>query len=298
MSLVDRGGKPPTGRAPDGAVHADAVDAHAAEADAADARATDADAADARAADANAADPAANGEPGERLQKRIARAGVASRRKAEELIRQGRVTVEGEVATLGQRVREADAVLIDGVELPGRVRPVTYLLNKPPGVLSTVQDDRGRRTVMDLVPGVPGLHPVGRLDLESEGALLLSNDGDLTLRLSHPRYGHSKEYRVWCKEGTPGRAALARLRAGVALDDGPAKARRAEPVEGGCVLVIAEGRNRQVRRMLAAVGYEVVRLQRTRIGTLGLGDLGLGSYRRLSASEVEALLRATRADAR
>lgn len=298
MSLVDRGRKPPTGRAPNGAVDANAVDADAV--NAVDAGAADENPVDAEVdgAHADAADPAAHDEPGERLQKRIARAGVASRRKAEELIRQGRVTVEGEVATLGQRVREADTVLIDGVELPGRARPVTYLLNKPPGVLSTVRDDRGRRTVMDLLPGVPGLHPVGRLDLESEGALLLSNDGDLTLRLSHPRYGHSKEYRVWCKEGTPGRAALARLRVGVALDDGLAKARRAEPVEGGCVLVIAEGRNRQVRRMLAAVGYEVVRLQRTRIGSLGLGDLGLGSYRRLSPSEVEALLRATRADAR
>lgn len=226
---------------------------------------------------------------GERLQKVLARAGIASRRKAEALIEAGRVSVGGELARLGQRVRVGDDVRVDGVKLPAAVESVTYLLNKPAGFLTTVSDERGRATVMDLVPAAPGLHPVGRLDRSSEGALILTTDGDLTLHLSHPRYGHVKEYRVWCAEGALPAAALARLEAGVVLDDGRARALEARAADGGCIVVLGEGRNRQVRRMLAAVGYQVTRLQRTRIGTLDLADLEIGAYRRLESGEVERL---------
>ncbi len=229
------------------------------------------------------------GAGGERLQKLLSRSGVASRRKAEALIEAGRVTVDGKVATLGQRAQPGEDVRVDGVALPPPVAPVTYLLNKPSGVLTTVTDDRGRATVMDLVPPMPGLHPVGRLDLDSEGLLLLTTDGDLTLHLSHPRYGHDKEYRVWCAEGTPPAHVLARLVRGVDLEDGVAKALEARPANGGCMLLLGEGRNRQVRRMLAAVGFKVTRLRRTRFGSLKLDGLEPGEYRSLSHAEVEQL---------
>lgn len=226
---------------------------------------------------------------GERLQKVLARAGIASRRKAEALIEAGRVSVNGEVARLGQRVISGEDVRVDGVSLPAAVESVTYLLNKPTGYLTTVRDERGRATVMDLVPAAPGLHPVGRLDRDSEGALILTTDGDLTLHLSHPRYGHVKEYRVWCAEGALPPATLARLAAGIVLEDGRARAVEARAADGGCIVVLGEGRNRQVRRMLAAVGYEITRLQRTRIDGLELGDLEIGAYRGLARVEVEQL---------
>ncbi len=225
----------------------------------------------------------------ERLQKLLARAGVASRRKAEELIEAGRVTVGGRVARLGDRALPSDEVLVDGEPLPRAEAAVTYLLNKPPGVVSTVHDERGRPTAVELVPAVAGLHPVGRLDLDSEGLLLLTTDGELTLRLTHPRYGHEKEYRVWCEQGAISLEAAAALRAGVELEDGAARALRVEPAEGGAVVVLGEGRKRQVRRMLAAVGYDVVRLKRTRLAGLELGDLPLGEYRELTAGDFQAL---------
>lgn len=226
---------------------------------------------------------------GERLQKLLARAGVASRRKAEELIEAGRVTVGGRVARLGDRALPSDDVLVDGEPLPRAEASVTYLLNKPPGVVSTVHDERGRLTAVELVPPVAGLHPVGRLDLDSEGLLLLTTDGELTLRLTHPRYGHEKEYRVWCEQGAISQEAAAALRAGVELEDGGARALRVERAEGGAVVVLGEGRKRQVRRMLAAVGYDVVRLKRTRLAGLELGDLPLGEYRELTAGDFQAL---------
>lgn len=226
---------------------------------------------------------------GERLQKLLARAGVASRRKAEELIEAGRVTVGGRVARLGDRALPSDDVLVDGEPLPRAEASVTYLLNKPPGVVSTVHDERGRPTAVELVPPVAGLHPVGRLDLDSEGLLLLTTDGELTLRLTHPRYGHEKEYRVWCEQGAISQEAAAALRAGVELEDGAARALRVERAEGGAVVVLGEGRKRQVRRMLAAVGYDVVRLKRTRLAGLELGDLPLGEYRELTAGDFQAL---------
>lgn len=227
----------------------------------------------------------------ERLQKFLARAGVASRRKAEALTLSGAVTVNGVRAELGQRVAAGDEVRVRGERVAPPAAHVTYALYKPKGVISAVTDDRGRVTVLQLVPPsarVPGLHPVGRLDADSEGLLLLTTDGELTLTLTHPRYGHEKTYRVWC-EPVPGPEALRRLERGVALEDGPARARRARAAPGGCTLVLSEGRNRQVRRMLAALGCEVTRLLRTRIGGLSLGAMRPGELRRLSDAELAQL---------
>lgn len=223
---------------------------------------------------------------GERLQKVLARAGVASRRKAEELIEAGRVTVDGEVAELGRRVGPGAVVAVDGVPIAPVGRHVTYLLHKPAGFLSAVSDDRGRPTVMSLVPPHPGLHPVGRLDLDSEGMLLLTSDGDLTFALTHPSHGHDKTYRVWCERGRLGADVCARLESGVELEDGPARAVRARPVSGGAEIVLHDGRKRQVRRMVEAVGERVERLVRIRIGDLALGDLPAGGYRRLDAADL------------
>jgi 23S rRNA pseudouridine2605 synthase len=234
-------------------------------------------------------DPPGEPRAGERLQKRLSRAGVASRRKAEVMILEGRVTVNGRVARLGDRALPEDDVCVDGRPVPREREHVSYLLNKPPGVVCSVSDEHGRRTVLDLLPSVAGLHPVGRLDMDSEGLLIVTTDGDLTLRLTHPRHGHEKEYRLWCEQGTVDDEALARLRAGVELDDGPARAIKARPAEGGCVLVLVEGRNRQARRMLESVGYRVGRLRRTRLGSLRLGDLPLSSFRLLEEDELRRL---------
>jgi 23S rRNA pseudouridine2605 synthase len=224
----------------------------------------------------------------ERLQKFLARAGVASRRKAEALIVQGRVQVNGQLAELGMKVTEQAEVRLDGELVSPALETVSYAFHKPVGVLSSVSDDRGRQTVMDFLP-IPGLHPVGRLDLLSEGLLLLTNDGDLTLQLTHPRYGHEKAYRVWCAEGTPSAKDIRQLRSGLELDDGPARAVHAKAVPGGCLLVLAEGRKRQVRRMLGTLGYTVTRLLRTCIGGLELGELKPGEYRQLSGDDLGAL---------
>jgi 23S rRNA pseudouridine2605 synthase len=222
----------------------------------------------------------------ERLQRRLARAGVASRRGAEALIAAGRVTVDGEVAELGRRVGPDALVEVDGVPLPQLQAHATYLVHKPRGLLSTVRDDRGRPTVMSLVPPHPGLHPVGRLDLDSEGLLLLTSDGDLTYLLTHPSQGHSKRYRVWCVEGRVAADACARLERGVDLDDGSARAVQAQPRSGGVEVVLEDGRKRQVRRMMAAVGYRVERLLRTHVGPLSLGELAPGEARRATAEEL------------
>lgn len=229
-------------------------------------------------------------EPGpERLQKLIARAGVASRRAAEELLRAGRVTVNGRVAELGERAGPGDDVRVDGRPLAAPQEHRTLLLHKPRGVLTTAADDRGRTTVLDLLPGVPGLHPVGRLDLDSEGLLLLSTDGDLTLELTHPRYGHDKMYRVWCSGGTPPSPALRALERGLLLDDGPTAPAGVTPAPGGLYLTLGEGRNRQVRRMLEAVGHPVRRLLRVRFGGLWLGELHPGEWRELDEQDLHEL---------
>ncbi|RIH82032.1 Ribosomal large subunit pseudouridine synthase B [Calidithermus terrae] len=224
-----------------------------------------------------------------RLQQFLARAGIASRRKAEELIRAGRVTVNGQVAGLGSSVGEGDVVHFDGERVRLPQRKVVIALHKPAGVTTTKQDRHAERTVYQLVPDVPGLHPVGRLDRESEGLLLLTNDGDLTERLTHPRYGVRKVYRAWCRGGEVSLAACRRLVSGVELEDGPAKALEAKPMNGGARLVMTEGRKREVRRMLKAVGYPVERLVRTQIGMLELGGLKPGEWRYLGPEEIAAL---------
>ncbi len=243
---------------------------------------------------------------GERLQKVLARAGVASRRRAEELIRAGRVTVNGRVVTeLGARVDpERDVVRVDG--RPVRREPPTYiLLHKPVGVVSTTRDPQGRRTVLDLLPDLGvRLYPVGRLDYDSSGLLLLTNDGELAHRLTHPRFGVEKVYRVRV-QGHPSEDDLERLRRGVRLAEGPTAPARVRVLRrdaDGTWLEVAlrEGRNRQVRRMLAALGYGVRALVRVREGPLALRGLQPGQWRHLSDQEVRRLkdiyLRPQRAD--
>jgi 23S rRNA pseudouridine2605 synthase len=225
-----------------------------------------------------------------RLNAYLARAGIASRRKADELIKAGRVTVNGESGQLNTRVQSRDVVRVDGERVEKQA--LTYLLlNKPPETVTTASDPQGRRTVVDLVPREPRVVPVGRLDADTTGALLLTNDGELAHRLGHPRYEVEKVYEAEV-EGEPADDALRRLEQGVELDDGrtaPARARRLGPhtVE----LSIHEGRKHQVKRMLAAVGHPVRRLHRTRYANLTLAGLGPGESRELTGAEVERLKR-------
>jgi 23S rRNA pseudouridine2605 synthase len=230
---------------------------------------------------------------GERLQKVLARAGLGSRRTCEDLIAAGRVTVNGAVATLGARVdAEADTIEVDGARLGVRQDLVHYLLNKPAGVVTTAADPQGRRTVVDLVPAHPRVYPVGRLDIDTEGLLILTNDGELAHRLTHPSFGVDKEYLAEV-EGTPSRGALRRLRDGVDLDDGRTAPARASLVGDHTVrLTIHEGRNRQVRRMCEAVGHPVRRLVRVRIGPVADRRLPPGAARTLTQAELRALERA------
>jgi 23S rRNA pseudouridine2605 synthase len=221
----------------------------------------------------------------------LARAGQGSRRACEELIAAGRVTVDGEVAVLGRRVDVSTArVEVDGILLPVAPDLVYYLLNKPTGVITTAQDPQGRPTVLALVPGEPRVFPVGRLDQDTEGLLVLTNDGALAQLLAHPSQGVDKEYVAEVTGGTPAPGALRRLRQGVDLEEG-----RTAPAEVGVLgpgvlrLVIHEGRNRQVRRMCEAVGHPVRRLVRTRIGPLRDTTLAPGRWRMLRAEEVRAL---------
>lgn len=235
---------------------------------------------------------------GVRLQKVLAEAGIGSRRVNEELIVAGRVTVNGEVAVLGRRVHaETDIIVVDGVRVPTRAGLVYYVLNKPARVVSTVRDPEGRPTVVDLVPSEPRVYPVGRLDWDTEGLMLLTNDGTLTLRLTHPRFAVEKEYLVEV-EGVPSRASLRALREGIDLDDGvtaPARVQLSQAREDSAALtmVIHEGRNRQVRRMCEMVGHPVRRLVRTRIGPLADRGLKPGEWRKLDSADVRALYTAT-----
>jgi 23S rRNA pseudouridine2605 synthase len=224
----------------------------------------------------------------------LARAGIGSRRACEELIAAGVVTVNGEVAELGRRVDPMlDRVAVDGVVIGTRPDLVYYLLHKPTGVVTTAADPQGRPTVVDLVPTEPRVFPVGRLDLDTEGLLILTNDGDLAQRLVHPSYGVDKEYLVQVT-GTPSRGALRRLREGVVLDDGlTAPARVSQPEPSVLRIAIHEGRNRQVRRMCDAVGHPVVRLVRVRIGPITDTRLPAGQWRPLSTDEVRRLERAS-----
>ncbi|MFZ9629251.1 MAG: pseudouridine synthase [Ilumatobacteraceae bacterium] len=230
---------------------------------------------------------------GERLQKVLATRGWGSRRVCEELIAAGRVTVNGEIAVLGRRVDPAvDLVAVDGVPVGTRPGLVYYLLNKPEGVVTTAHDPQGRPTVVDLVPDEPRVFPVGRLDIGTEGLLLLTNDGELANRLTHPSHGVEKEYLVHV-EGAVHGGALRSLREGVELEDGmtaPAKVSQPEP--GILRITIHEGRNRQVRRMCDAVGHPVRRLVRVRIGPLRDAALRPGQWRALELAEVRSLVEA------
>lgn len=232
-----------------------------------------------------------------RLQKAVSAAGLMSRRAAEDLIAAGRITIDGRRARLGDRVNPASSVVkVDGARLPIAAHLITYLVNKPPGVVSTTSDPHAARTVVELVPDHPRVWPVGRLDRPSEGLILVSNDGDLTNLVTHPRYGISKTYRVLV-EGVPGRATVRRLTEGVELEDGPARALSARVVdrtarEAQLEMVLGEGRNREIRRMLKAVGHPVRRLARVAIGPLRDVTLRPGCWRKLSNREVAAFYRA------
>ncbi len=225
-----------------------------------------------------------------RLNAYLARAGVASRRGADELIKSGRVLVNGEPGQLNTFVQSRDRVEVDGKRVA--LQKLTYiLLNKPAGVVTTASDPHGRPTVVDLVPRATRVVPVGRLDADTTGALLLTNDGQLSHRLAHPRYGVEKVYEAEV-EGEPDDDALRRLRDGIELEDGvtaPARVRRlgANTIE----LAIHEGRNRQVRRMLEAVGHPVVRLHRSVYAGLTSKGLETGEWRELERHEVEQLSR-------
>lgn len=234
--------------------------------------------------------------PPERLQKVLARGGFGSRRTCELLIESGRVTVNGEVAALGRRVDvERDKVAVDDILVSTRAGLVYYLLNKPSGVVTTAHDPEGRPTVIDLLPLEPRVFPVGRLDADTEGLLVLTNDGDLTHHLTHPSFGVEKEYLAQV-DGRPSPAALRRLREGVELDDGVTAPARVALVPPRTIkLTIHEGRNRQVRRMCAAVGHPVVRLVRTRVGPIAERRLKPGEWRPLTQAEVRALAQAAAA---
>jgi 23S rRNA pseudouridine2605 synthase len=227
-----------------------------------------------------------------RLGKYLAHAGVASRRAAEQMIAAGRVSVAGETITDPARDVDGDSgVAVDGRPLAGPEPRVLYALHKPVGVLSTARDTHGRRTVLDLLPaGALRLYPVGRLDADSSGLILLSNDGELANRLTHPRFEVPKTYRARIAGAPISRAALQALREGVELEDGPTAPARARRLGGEWIeLTIHEGRNRQVRRMCAAVGHPVRELVRTGFGPLVLGELPVGGHRRLGDAEVERL---------
>jgi 23S rRNA pseudouridine2605 synthase len=230
-----------------------------------------------------------------RLNAYLARAGVASRRKADELIKAGRVRVNGEPGQLNTFVQSTDRVEVDG-EAVAKQKLAHLLLHKPAGVLTTARDPQGRRTVVDLVPREPRVVPVGRLDADTTGALLLTNDGELAHRLAHPRYGVEKTYVVDV-EGEPTDDTIERLASGIELEDGltaPARARRLG--RGRIELTIHEGRNRQVRRMLEAVGHPVTRLHRSVYAGLTLEGLEPGAWRELEPSDVERLRKSNEPD--
>lgn len=236
----------------------------------------------------------------ERLQKILSQWGVASRRQAEQMIREGRVRLNGAIVQLGETADpEIDAIEVDGRLIQPQNRPeLTYLLlHKPAGVVTTCRDPEGRRTVLSLLPDAfqtIGLHPVGRLDTASTGALLLTNDGAVTACLTHPRHSVAKTYRVWV-QGRPSEITLQRWRQGVVLDD-----RYTRPAEVHVLnadrttatlleIVLREGRNRQIRRVAELLGHPVIKLHRIAIGTIQLGSLERGRYRKLNRTEIQFL---------
>ena len=233
----------------------------------------------------------------QRLQKLIAAAGLCSRRTAEAWIEAGRVNVDGQVSTLGDQADpDSQVIQVDGRPLCPRREPTVLLINKPPGVISTCRDPRGRSTVLDLLPRPlrQGLHPVGRLDADSRGALLLTDQGELTLRLTHPRFDHAKTYRVWV-EGTPLDTSLQRWRRGVSLDGTRTRSAEVRVLQRRSdrtllEVVLLEGRNRQIRRVADLLGHPVLDLQRVAIAGLRLGPLPEGRWRHLSRGEWQPLL--------
>jgi len=239
-----------------------------------------------------------------RIQRALARAGVASRRHSEELIAAGRVTINGKPAQVGQSVDPArDEIRVDGKQVQAPSDTVWLLLNKPSGVMTTRSDPQGRRTVFDLVDDVPGLTYVGRLDYLTEGLLLLTNDGAAANQLTHPSFEVEREYSVVVKGDVD--AAVAMARRGVELDDGPVRPRQvsARKLGGGqseLRVTITEGRKREVRRLCTAIGLTVERLIRVRYGPIELRDLPVGASRALTRNEIEALenVAASRSDAR
>jgi 23S rRNA pseudouridine2605 synthase len=229
-----------------------------------------------------------------RLAKHLAHAGVASRRAAEQLVFAGRVTVGGEVVRDPARdVGEADAIAVDGKPVGAAEHErAVYIVNKPAGIVSTAHDTHGRRTIVDLVRGKGRLYPVGRLDADTTGLILLTDDGELAYRLTHPSFEVPKTYRAVVRNPPVREPALRRMREGVELDDGrtaPARVRRTGP--GELEITIHEGRKRQVRRMCEAVGHRVESLERVAFGPLRLGNLPAGGHRRLTPAEVEQLRR-------
>jgi 23S rRNA pseudouridine2605 synthase len=233
---------------------------------------------------------------GERLNRFLARRGIASRRGADELIAAGRVRVNGKPAQVGAKVDgNTDTVEVDGVRVTAQIpTAVTLALNKPTGVVTTMRDPRGRPTVRDLVPPIPGLVPIGRLDADSRGLLLLTSDGELAHRIAHPRHGVHKIYRVTTSSPLSD-AQIGELLDGVLLDDGPANALAVRRAKGAAVdVVMGEGRKRVVRRLFAAVGSDVVDLCRIAVGPIALGDLAEGASRALDAAEVGMLHDAVR----
>jgi 23S rRNA pseudouridine2605 synthase len=241
--------------------------------------------------------------PGERLQKLIARAGVCSRREAEERIREGRVTVNGRVAEIGDQADPVlDAIKVDGKRLKAEPPPVYLLLNKPVGVVTTTDDPEGRTTVIDLIrPKVGGrLYPVGRLDYASEGLVLLTNDGDLALRVSHPRYGVLREYRAKVR-GVPNDGTRRKLAAGLVLEGQkvvPHEVALLQVTASGMnswwKVVVGEGKTHEVREMFKRLGHPVQRLIRTAIGPLRDDELRPGAFRELTPGEVDLLRRGER----
>lgn len=230
-----------------------------------------------------------------RIQKVIANAGLMSRRAAEEAMVEGRVLLNGQPVVLGDRVDpSSDVLTLDGAPIPVSQELETYLLNKPTGVISTASDPQGRKTVIDLVDSDKRLYPVGRLDADSEGLILVSNDGELTNRITHPSFGVTKRYLAEV-EGSMTKSTVRRLTVGVELEDGPARAESANLVESRSdrslvELVMMEGRNREVRRMLEAIGHPVTRLVRTAIGGLTDSALKPGASRRLTATDIQRIL--------
>ena len=227
-----------------------------------------------------------------RLQKIISDSGLFSRRKADSLIKQGRVTLNGRQAILGDKADpRSDLILVDGKDLPKNQTHKVFLLNKPYGFISSCQDNHGRKTILSLIPSHlrPGMHPVGRLDFDSRGAILLTNYGELTLRLTHPRYSHSKTYLVWLS-GRPSQLILDNWRKGFLLDGKmtmPAKIEILEKVNRNTLVkvILKEGRNRQIRRIANIIGHPVQDLQRISISNINLNGLEEGKWRELNQKE-------------